>query len=84
MYEYSRAITVALLIWTDGVAKGSIKHGVDNGLDALRKLYHRHVPLAGDMQNTLTCELVSLKAGAEADTDTLFGEAERIRYMYSK
>lgn len=53
VYEYSRAIRAALMNWIGGIAKGLIKHWVDNGLDAWRKLSHKYVPLAEDLQNFL-------------------------------
>ena len=70
--------------WTSGVAQGLIKHGVDNGLDAWRKLYHKYVPLAEDLQNLLIQELMSLKIVTEADVDQLFADIERIRDLYTK
>ena len=51
IHEYDRAIEAALLNWTSGVANGLIKHGVEGGLDAWRKLYHKYMPLADDLHN---------------------------------
>ena len=83
-YEYSRAIMAALMNWTGGIAKGLIKHGVDNGLDAWRKLYHKYVPLAEDLHNILIQELMGLKRIVENDIDQVFADIERIRDLYAK
>lgn len=84
VYEYSRVIKVALMNWTSGVAKGLIKHGVDNGLDAWRKLYYKYVPLAEDLQNLLIQELMNVQIVTEADVDQIFVDIERIRDLYTK
>ena len=53
IYQYDRAIKLALLNYTTGVAHGRVRFGVECGLDAWRKLYNRYVPLAEDLQNIL-------------------------------
>ena len=84
VYEYDRAIKSALLNWTAGVAQGLVKHGLEGGLDAWRKLYHKYMPLADDLQNILIRQLMSLKQVAENDMDLLLEEIERIRELYIK
>ena len=82
--EFDVAIKAALLNWTTGIANNMIEYGVNNGLDAWRKLYHRYVPLADDLRNILIQELMSLKHVSETEIDTLFNEIERIIDLYSK
>ena len=77
--EFNRAIKAALLDWTSGIAKGLIRHNVINGLDAWRKLYHRYIPFASDLQDILIRELYDLKPVSEADIDNLFDEVARIK-----
>lgn len=45
IYQYDRAIRLALSNYTTGVAYGRVKYGVECGLDAWRKLCNRYVPL---------------------------------------
>ena len=66
------------------MANNSIKYIVCNGFDAWRKLYHRYVPLAEDLQNISIQELMCLKPVGEGDVDTLFNEVERITDLYIK
>ena len=82
--EWNRAITAALLNWTTGIAKGLIQHNVANGLDAWRKLYHRYIPLASDLQDILIRELYDLKPVSETEIDSLFDEVARIKDLYIK
>ena len=49
--EFDVAINVALWNWITRVVNNMLKFGVNNELDAWRKLYHRYVPLADDLQN---------------------------------
>ena len=49
--EYDRVVKAALLNWISGIAQGLVEHGTECGFDAWRKLYHRYIPLADDMQN---------------------------------
>lgn len=70
--------------WIGGIAKGLVKHGVDNGLDAWRKLYHKYVLLAGDLQNLSIQESMSLKTATEREIDKLFNDVECIRDSYIK
>ena len=49
--EFDRAIRVALLNWISGISKGLVQYNVANGLDSLRKLYHRYIPLVSDLQD---------------------------------
>ena len=72
VYEYDGAIKSALLNWTAGVTQGLVKHGVEGGLDAWRKLYHKYMPLADDLQNILIRQLMSMKQVSENDMDLLF------------
>ena len=82
--EFDTAIKSALLNLTIGVAINMIKYSVYNGFDAWRKLYHRYVPLAEDLQNTFIQELMCLKPATETDIDSLFNEVERITDLYVK
>ena len=82
--EYDRAIKSALLNWTSGIAHGLVKYRVDVGLDAWRKLYHKYMPLAVNMQNILIRELMSLKPVSETEVDQLFHDVERICDLYIK
>ena len=59
-------------------------HNVSNGLDAWRKLYHRYIPLASDLQDILIRELYDIKPVSESDIDSLFDEVARIRDLYIK
>ena len=82
--QYDRSIKAALLKWTAGVAQGLVKYGTQCGLDALRKLYNKYIPLAEDLQNIFIRQLMSLKPVNEGDVDGLFDEVERIRELYIK
>ena len=84
VYEYDRAIKAALLNWTSGVAQGLVKHRVEGGMDAWRKLYHKYMPLADDLQSILIRQLMSIKPVTENDMDLLFEGIERIRDLYIK
>ena len=84
IYQYDRAIKLALLNYIIGMAHGRVKYGVECGLDAWRKLYHRYVPLAEDLQNILIRELIALKPLAETEVDNLFAEVERITELYMR
>lgn len=84
LYQYDRAVKFASLNYTTGVAHGRVKYGFEGGLDAWRKLYHRYVPLADDLQNIPIRELIVLKPVAETDVDNLFSEVERITELYIK
>ena len=55
-----------------------------NGLDAWRKVYHRYIPLASDLQDILIRELYDLKPVTEAEIDSLFDEVARIKDFYIK
>ena len=55
-----------------------------NGLDAWRKFYNKYAPLAGDLQNILTQELLTLKPASETEIDTVLNEIERITELYVK
>ena len=48
--QFNRAIMAALLNCTAGIARGMVEYGVENGIDAWRRLYHHYMPLADDMQ----------------------------------
>ena len=61
-----------------------VKYSVNNGFDAWRKLYHRYVPMAEDLQNILIQELMCLKSVGENEVDSLFNEIERITGLYVK
>ena len=80
--EFDTAIKSALLNWPTGTANNIIRHNVNNGLDAWRKLYNSYVPLAQDLQNILICELMPLKPMAENDIDSPFNEVERVTDLY--
>ena len=81
--EYNRAIISVLHNYTTGVAKGMVEYGVENGLDAWRKLYHHYLPLAGDLQQLLIQELHSLNPATEGNIDSLFKQVERITELYT-
>ena len=81
-YEYDRSIKAALMNWTSGVAQGLVKHGTEGGLDAWRKLYHKYMPLADDLQNIFIRQLMSIRPVNEGDMDSFFDEIERIRELY--
>ena len=82
--EFNRAIKAVLLNWTSGIAKGLVQHNVTNRLDAWRKLYHRYIPLASDLQDIFIRELYDLKPINETDIDSSFDELARIRNLYIK
>ena len=72
--EYDRAIRAALFNQINGIAKGLVQHNVANGLDVWRKLYHRYIPLASDLQDIFIREVYDLKPVSETDIDRLFDE----------
>ena len=78
VYQYDRAVMLALLRYTTGTAYARVTYGVECGLDAWRTFYNRYVPLAEDLQNISTRELIALKPVGETEVDNLFGEVERI------
>lgn len=82
--EYDRTIQLALHNFNTGLAHGRVTYGVAGGLDAWRKLHHRYVPLAEDLQNILVRELVLLKQVDEQEVDNLFAGVERIIELYTK
>ena len=84
VYEYSRAVKAALMNWIGGVAKGLVKHGVEHGLDAWRKLYHKYVLLAEDLQNLLIQDFMSLKTVIESEVFNVLTDVERTRDLYIK
>ena len=43
--EYIRALMPLLLNYITSIAKVMVEHGVDNGFEAWRRLYHHHYPL---------------------------------------
>ena len=51
VYQYDRAVRLALRNYITGVAHGRVKYGVEFGFDAWRKLYNRYVLLAEDLQS---------------------------------
>ena len=83
-YECARTVNAALLNWTEGVAHGMVEHGCDNGLDAWRRLCHRYVPGAEDLQHLLLEELLNLKPVNDTELDSLFTEIERIMGLHIK
>ena len=82
--EFNRAILSVPLNYTDGIAKGMVEYGVDNGFDAWRRLYNHYLPFAEDLQQILIQELYSLLPGTENNTDTLFNQVERITELYTR
>ena len=82
--EYNRALLCLLLKYTTSIAKGMVEHGVDNGFDAWRRLYHHHIPLAEDLGKIIMQELYSLRPVSEGEIDSLFNEVERITELYLK
>ena len=83
-YEYDRAVKVALLNWTAGLAQGLVKYGNEGGLAAWRNMYNKYVPLVDDFQNILIRQSMGIKVVIEQDVDSLFDENERIREFYIK
>ena len=83
-YEYSIAIQNVLETYTTDLAENMIRYGLHNGLDAWRKVYHHHVPLAEDLQQILIQELFNIQPVSETDVDKLFGEIQRISEWYTK
>ena len=81
--EYNRVITSVLHNYITGVAKGMVEYGVENALDAWRKLYHHYLPLAEDLQQLLIQELCSLNPVIEGNIDSLFNKVERITEFYT-
>ena len=67
--EYDIAVKSALLNWITGTANSTVRHSVNNGFDAWRKLYNRYEPLAQDLQNIFICEFMSIKPVAENDIE---------------
>ena len=55
-----------------------------NGLDAWRKLYHRYIPLASDLQDIRIRELYDLKPVTEAEIGSSFDEVARINDFCNK
>ena len=51
--QFNRAILAALLNYTSGIARGMVEYGVENGIDAWRRLYHHYMPLADDLPQLL-------------------------------
>ena len=82
--ELIRAVNAALLNWISGIAKGLAPHNVSNGLDAWRKLCHRYIQLASDLQDILIRELYDLKFVTEVEIDSLFDDVARIKDLYIK
>ena len=82
--EYDMSIKAALMNLIPGVAQGLVKHGTEGGLDAWRKLYHKYMPLADDLQNILIRQFMSVRPVREHYMDRLFDELERIRELYIK
>ena len=82
--QFNRAILTALLNYTAGIVRGMIEYGIENGLDAWRKLYHRYMPLADDLQQLLIQEFYALTFVTESTIDTLFNKVERITEPYTR
>ena len=61
-----------------------VEYGIENGLDAWRKLYHHYMPLADDLQQLLIQELYALSPVTESTIDTLFNNVERITELYTR
>ena len=76
--EFDTGVKSALLNWTMGTANSFVRRIIDNGSDAWRKLYHRYVPFADDLQHISICELMSLTPVFEYDIDKSFNAIERI------
>ena len=82
--EFEIAVKVALLNWTSGIANNFVRYGICSGFDAWRKLCHKYVLLAEDLQDILIQELMALKPVSENELDILFNEIQRITDLYSK
>ena len=82
--EYNGVTPSLSFNYTTGIAKGMVEHGVDNGLDARRRLYHHHIPLAEDLRKILMQELYSLRPVSEGEVNGLFHEVERVTELYLK
>ena len=83
-HEYSIAIQNVLETYTTDVARSMMRYGAHNGLDAWRKFYHHHVPLAEDLQQILIQELLDIKQVNEVDVGKLFSEMQRVSEWYIK
>ena len=81
--EFNRAILSLLLNYTEGIAKGMVEYGVDNGFDAWRRLYHHYLPLADDLQQILIQELCGLQPVTEGNIEASFNQVERITELYT-
>ena len=80
--EYNIAIQIVLENYTSDIAEGMIRHGVRNGFDAWRRLFHHYVHLAEDLHHILIHELYDLKLVNEQDVDKYFNEIQRISEWY--
>ena len=83
-HEYSNAIQNVLETYTIDLAESMIRYGIHNGVGSWRKLYHHHVPLAGDLQQILIQDLFDIKPVSEADVDKLLVEIQRISEWHIK
>ena len=61
IWEYIRAVHVALKGWKEGVANKLIKYGIDGGIDAWRRLYAEYIPLSQTKQDIILSETLELK-----------------------
>lgn len=61
-----------------------VEYGVENGLDAWRRLRNHYLSLAGDLQQILIRELHALQPVTKAHLDIIFNQAERVTELYIK
>ena len=54
--QFNRAVLTVLRNYAAGIARGMVEYGVENGLDMWRKVCHRYVPPAEDLQHMLISE----------------------------
>ena len=64
--QMEHALYMLMKDCTAGHAKEVIQHGVQNGVDARRKLYRDQLPLAEDKRNLIMTEFIRLKEPANA------------------
>ena len=65
MKQLEHAVYMFMKNYTAGHAKEVIQHGVQNGIDAWRKLYRNQLPLAEDKRNLIMTEFMRLKEPAQ-------------------
>ena len=70
--KFDTTVKSALLNWTAGIINNVVECGVHKGSNAWRKLCHRYVPFAKDLQNKFIQELMALNPISENEADSVF------------